>query len=68
MPPQEGNCYYRWGKREMTELFFDFLLQKRISIANLITHRISPKDAPATYSEILEHRDRFMGVVIDWAN
>jgi threonine dehydrogenase-like Zn-dependent dehydrogenase len=68
IPLWEGNHYYRWGKQEMTRLFFDFVLAKRFSVSNLITHRIDPTEAPALYEDLYLNRDKYMGVIIDWAN
>jgi 2-desacetyl-2-hydroxyethyl bacteriochlorophyllide A dehydrogenase len=65
-PPLHGNEFYRWGKHELTGFLFDLILSGRISLDNLITHRIVPAEAPAVYSEISAYRGSFMGVVIDW--
>ncbi len=65
-PPAEGNDHYRWSHREMQELFFALLRQDRMRVTPLISEVVSPRQAPEVYLELLEHRDRHMGVVFDW--
>ncbi|MCE5273045.1 zinc-binding dehydrogenase [bacterium] len=65
-PPWEGNSYYRWGKKELVQFFFKMLAQKRISLEGLVTHRITPDQAPQTYADIFADRSRYLGVIIDW--
>lgn len=67
IPLHEGNHYYRWGKKEMTQLFFEFVMAGRFKVADLITHRIAPDEAPKVYPDICDHRDKYMGVIIDWS-
>jgi 2-desacetyl-2-hydroxyethyl bacteriochlorophyllide A dehydrogenase len=68
LPPWQGNAYYRWGKRELTGFFFDLLASGRLGLDSLITHRISPEEAPSVYASIHANRGAYMGVLIDWRN
>ena len=34
----------------MTSLFFDFVARRRMNVASLITHRVSPLDADEVYN------------------
>jgi len=65
-PPWQGNDFYRWGKKELAGFFFDLILDRKIKLDDLFTHRIKPAEAPALYSEISTNRSAYMGVVIDW--
>lgn len=65
-PPLEGNCFYRWGKKDLVRFFFQMIAAGRISLEGLITHRITPDEAPAAYAEIFTDRSRYLGVLIDW--
>ncbi len=65
-PPRTGNDYYRWGKAELTEFFFELIASGKINLDSLTTHRITPEEAPAKYAEIHGNRDAYMGVVVDW--
>jgi len=62
-PPARGDEHTRWGGAEMTELFFDFLLQKRMNVMDLITHHYRATDARAAYELLLRDRSAALGVV-----
>jgi threonine dehydrogenase-like Zn-dependent dehydrogenase len=66
VPPRHGTDYYRWGKVEMNEFFFELIATDRISLRELTTHRIKPVEAPRLYADIHADRSTFMGVIIDW--
>jgi|YelNatPaOPRAMG01_1025707.scaffolds.fasta_scaffold02258_15 2-desacetyl-2-hydroxyethyl bacteriochlorophyllide A dehydrogenase len=55
-----------WTYKRHAELFFDLLLSKELDVSKLITHRVSYKDAPEVYKELLEDRTKAIGVVLDW--
>ncbi|OGG03231.1 MAG: hypothetical protein A3F83_04345 [Candidatus Glassbacteria bacterium RIFCSPLOWO2_12_FULL_58_11] len=65
-PPWQGNDYYRWGKRELTDFYFKLLAAKRIEMDSLTTHRIRPEEAPGVYASISKDRGAYLGVIIDW--
>lgn len=56
----------RWTSAEMTALFFDYLVDGRMSVDALISHRLTPHDAPALYSALTTDRSSYMGVLFDW--
>lgn len=64
--PVQGSDFYPWGAREMVGLFFDYLQQGRMRVADLITHRFSPLDAPQLYEMVRRDRSA-LGVVLDWS-
>lgn len=64
--PMHGSDFYRWGAHEMVELFFDYLAQGRMRFSDLITHRLSPMDAPQAYDMLRRDRSTVMGVILDW--
>ena len=55
-----------WTRREITELFFDLLLQGRMRVSDLVSHRFAPAEAPAAYSLLTESRPAALGVMLDW--
>ncbi len=65
--PVEGSDFYPWGAQEMVSLFFDYLLQRRMRVADLITHRFSPLDAPQVYEMLRRDRSAALGVIFDWS-
>lgn len=64
--PMDGSDFYPWGAREMVSLFFDYLLQKRMRVADLITHHVSPQQAPEVYGMLQRDRSAAIGVIFDW--
>ncbi len=48
------------------ELFFKMLVEKRIDVSNLITHRVKPKDCESVYQMLNQRRQDTMGVIFDW--
>lgn len=57
----------RWTGAEMTALFFDYLLDGRIRGDALVSHRVSPHDAPQLYAALTADRSPYMGVLFDWS-
>jgi len=55
-----------WTKKRHTELFFDLLRAGEIEVANLVSHRVPPEQAPQTYRMLLEDRSRALGIVFVW--
>lgn len=58
--------YKGWHHPEMADLFLNFLLQGRMDVAPLITHRFSPLEAPQAYDLLVNNRSSAMGVLFDW--
>ena len=65
-PPYRGNAYYRWGKADMNEFFYEMVRQGRIRLEGLVTHRIVPEEAPPCYADLIKNRAAYMGVSIRW--
>jgi len=57
----------RWTGAEMTALFFDYLQDGRMSVDLLVSHRVSPHDAPQLYAALTADRSPYMGVLFDWS-
>jgi len=55
-----------WSRPEMLDLFFDYLAQGRMRVADLVTHRYAPPDAPAAYDMLLRDPASALGVILDW--
>lgn len=66
MRPDVASEFNPWTAEEMTALFFDYLRQGRMRVADLVTHRRSPTEAPAVYAGLLRDRSSAIGVVFDW--
>jgi 2-desacetyl-2-hydroxyethyl bacteriochlorophyllide A dehydrogenase len=66
MHPDSWSELAPWSRAEMYDAFFDFLAQQRLQVADLITHRFSPLEAPAAYNLLERERASALGVLFDW--
>ncbi|GAA3413725.1 zinc-binding alcohol dehydrogenase [Paenibacillus hodogayensis] len=51
---------------DMNSLYYDYLLQNRMDVNHLITHRHSPLEAPQVYDWLMKDRSSALGVIFDW--
>ena len=65
--PDEASDFNQWSAQEMAALFFDYLLQGRMRVSDLVTHRYSPLDAPQVYENLRRDRSAAIGVIFDWS-
>jgi len=65
--PDEASDFNPWSAQEMAALFFDYLLQGRMRVSDLVTHRYSPLDAPQVYDNLRRDRSAAIGVIFDWS-
>ncbi len=65
--PDRATLLDRWTQSEMTALFFDYVRDGRMNLAPLISHRMSPLDAPGLYAALSTDRSAYMGVLFDWS-
>ncbi len=57
-----------WSRERHVELFFDMLQTRELDVSKLITHKVSYKDAPEIYGQLLKDRTRALGVILVWEN
>ena len=55
-----------WTEHNMERLFFSYIARQQMNVADLITHRFSPLEAPQAYHLLQTDRSNVMGVVFDW--
>ncbi|WP_158289444.1 zinc-binding dehydrogenase [Paenibacillus flagellatus] len=55
-----------WTHAEMAGLFASYVVQGRMEVASLITHRLSPLAAADAYGMLARDRGSAMGVLFDW--
>lgn len=56
----------RWTHTTMAELFFNYLQRSQMRVADMVTHRYRPEDAPQAYGDLLRDRSTALGVLFDW--
>lgn len=64
-PPDE-TLNNPWSRRRHVELFYDMLQNRELDVSKLITHKVSYKDAPEIYGQLLKDRTRALGVILVW--
>lgn len=64
-PAQSGHGD-RWSLAEMSRLFFEFLRSGRMDVDGLVSHRVSPRDAPELYAALQRDRSPYLGILFDW--
>jgi threonine dehydrogenase-like Zn-dependent dehydrogenase len=67
MVPEHASEFNPWTRDEAVALFFDYLLQGRMQVSDLVTHRYAPREAPAVYRELVSDRSNVMGAIFDWS-
>jgi 2-desacetyl-2-hydroxyethyl bacteriochlorophyllide A dehydrogenase len=65
--PETASEYAPWTQAAIAGLFFEFVLQGRMRVNDLISHRFSPLEAPQAYERLVTDRTNLMGVVFDWS-
>jgi 2-desacetyl-2-hydroxyethyl bacteriochlorophyllide A dehydrogenase len=56
-----------WTEAEIIALFYDYILQGRMRVRDLITHRHAPAEAPEVYRRLQTERAGSIGVIFDWS-
>lgn len=66
MPPSIASDRDPWSHVEMSQLFFTYLQRGQMRVADMVTHRFKPADAPTAYAQLLRDRSTALGVIFDW--
>jgi 2-desacetyl-2-hydroxyethyl bacteriochlorophyllide A dehydrogenase len=63
--PRVATPYNPWTAERNGELFFDLVMNNRLHVDDLITHRFDRQDAWAAYQMLAEDRTENMGMVLE---
>lgn len=55
-----------WTVERNTELFFRYVAEGDLEVADLVSHRHSPTEAPDVYDALIDDRTEHMGVIFEW--
>lgn len=58
--------YVRWTENRNMQSYIDLLSSKRLDLSNLISHTFSLDDAPKAYDMILDRKEPFAGILIQY--
>lgn len=64
--PHQTTEFTPWTLETMSDVFFDYVAQGRMRVADMVTHRYSPLEAPEVYRKLAQDRSSAMGVIFDW--
>jgi len=64
--PSHETLQNPWTRKRNTELFFELLRNRIISVKHLVTHKFKWYEAPRVYEELWKDRAKFLGVILDW--
>jgi 2-desacetyl-2-hydroxyethyl bacteriochlorophyllide A dehydrogenase len=64
--PEKTTEFTPWTVDTMSSVFFDYLTRGKMNVADLVTHRYSPLEAPQVYLNLLQNRVSAVGVILDW--
>lgn len=64
--PDEDNIYYPWTKRRDRQMLLQLMACGRLSVADLITHRVRPEQCQEIYELLADRPEEALGVVFDW--
>ncbi len=64
--PERTTDFTPWTVETMSSLFFNYLERGKMNVADLVTHRFSPLEAPMVYQNLFKDRSADIGVIFDW--
>jgi len=64
--PTLASEHLPWSMQNMVRLFFRYLVQGRMRVKDMITHRFDPRQAADAYALLTTRRAEAMGVLFDW--
>jgi threonine dehydrogenase-like Zn-dependent dehydrogenase len=58
--------YAWWTSSRQIRLFYQYVGRGQMRVADLITHRFQPEEAPQAYDMLQSDRGATLGVLFDW--
>lgn len=66
--PDVGNEFNPWTWKEMSGLFFDYIIDGRMDVESITTDRYSPLEAEKVYNWLYNDRPDNVGITFDWTS
>ena len=57
---------FPWTNDRMVPVVVDWVRRGKLPVQDLITHHVAPAALPEMYEGLLNDKERFLGVVVDW--
>lgn len=64
--PTEPSLYWKWTQQANRELLLELIAERKIRLADMLTHRFQPRDAPEVYKRIKSGDPSMLGVLFEW--
>lgn len=64
--PRYESRHSWWTRRDDDALIMKMLGEGRIKVKNLITLKMSFREAPKAYTKLIKHKESVVGIVLDW--
>ena len=61
-----ATCYDQWTVSNYIKEIYDMIVKNTIKVGPLISHVISPEEAPDKYLQLANGDETVLGVIIDW--
>jgi threonine dehydrogenase-like Zn-dependent dehydrogenase len=58
---------FPWTNQRLVPALLDWVRTGRLPVEDLVTHRVPSADLHAMYEGLLNDKERFLGVVLDWS-
>jgi threonine dehydrogenase-like Zn-dependent dehydrogenase len=65
---QEIRERFTWTNSRMVPALIDWVARGKVPVDDLITHRVKPERLPEMYQGLLEDKEQYLGVVLDWSH
>ena len=57
---------FPWTNERVVPVLVEWVRRGKLPVADLITHHVPPDALPEMYRGLLDNKERFLGVVLDW--
>jgi threonine dehydrogenase-like Zn-dependent dehydrogenase len=64
--PKKASVFNPWSSDTMRDLFYEYIIQGKMVVKDLITKRCSPINAKEVYKSLVDDRYNDVGIIFDW--
>jgi 2-desacetyl-2-hydroxyethyl bacteriochlorophyllide A dehydrogenase len=59
---------FTWTNSRMVPALIDWIARGKVPVDDLITHHVKPERLPEMYQGLLEDKEQYLGVALDWSH
>lgn len=64
--PAKKTPYVKHSTERTLEILMDYMSTGRFQVEPMLTHLVSPEEAPRIYQKLAERDEAYLGIVYDW--